>query len=105
MYSRVRTYASTVFWLALTVGAIFIAVDFNKRMDEYTCDPAEQTVYAGDTLWRIVTNHCIGNISRAVDDHVEFYGAQIDIGQTIFLKQNQNCELRWTDGGQVMEDC
>jgi hypothetical protein len=49
--------------------------------------------------------NCTGNLRSAVDDHVEFYGTDIQVGQAIVLKQNQDCELRRTDGGQVMLDC
>lgn len=84
-----------------------MVLDFNKRLDEYTCDATNDNVVVnnGDTVWRIVTTNCTGNIRKAVDDHVEFYGTDIQVGQAIQLKQNQDCELRRTDGGQAVADC
>lgn len=106
-YTRIRSTVRTIFWASLVGGTIWLVFDFNKRLDEYTCDSANDNtvVNQGDTLWRIVTVNCTGNLRSAVDDHVEFYGTDIQVGQAIVLKQNQDCELRRTDGGQVMLDC
>jgi hypothetical protein len=97
----------TIFWASLVGGTIWMVLDFNKRLDEYTCDATNDNVVVnnGDTVWRIVTTNCTGNIRKAVDDHVEFYGTDIQVGQAIQLKQNQDCELRRTDGGQAVADC
>jgi hypothetical protein len=58
-----------------------------------------------NTLWEIGTQNCVGNVARAVDALVDTYGVTIHVGQRIFLPQNNDCQLRMNDGGQVWEDC
>ena len=42
---------------------------------------------------------------NVVDELVRVYGTDLTVGDTIFLPTHPNCELRMTDGGQVMEEC
>ena len=42
---------------------------------------------------------------NVVDQLVSVYGTTLNVGDTIYLPTHPNCELRLTDGGQVMEDC
>jgi hypothetical protein len=42
---------------------------------------------------------------EVVDRLVALYGTTLTIGDTIYLPTHNSCELRMTDGGQVMEEC
>lgn len=95
-----------VIFLPLIIWMLALGVnDLNKRMTEFTCPSDTIVVEHYDTIWAIVQRNCEGNMSAAVDAVVDVYGSSIQIGQRIFLPRNQDCELRLTDGGQVLEDC
>jgi hypothetical protein len=69
---------------------LYMVWDFNNRVVEYTCDPEPITVsYDGQSLWTIAQEHCVGNLSRTVDDLVEKYGVTIYVGQQIQLKSSR----------------
>jgi hypothetical protein len=91
-YTRQNNIVKRTFLTVLAVGGALFLVwavrDYNKRMTTYSCDTAPVTVYRGDTLWQIARQHCWGNLSVAVDDLVEEYGTNLQIGQTIYLKSN-----------------
>jgi hypothetical protein len=49
--------------------------------------------------------NCDGNFMEAVNRLVEIYGTTLTIGDTIYLPTHNSCELRITDGGEMIEDC
>ena len=93
----------------LIVIAVVIAVMFyrqnEKALNAYICDSSEVIVNEGVTLYDIVQGQCDGNLREALDDAVDTYGTNLSVGQRIFLPQNNDCQLRMTDGGEVWEDC
>lgn len=60
--------------------------DYDRRMNTYTCNTEPVKVYQGDTIWEIAVTNCWGNISYAVDELVDKYGTNIQIGQIIELR-------------------
>lgn len=91
-YTKQNNIVIRTFLTVLSVGGVLFLVwavqDYNKRMNTYSCDTAPVTVYRDDTLWQIARQYCWGNLSVAVDDLVEEYGTNIQIGQVIHLKSN-----------------
>lgn len=89
--------------------ALAVAFMFYRQTEEainaYICDSQEIIVNEGVTLYDIVRAQCDGNLSEALDDAVDTYGTNLDVGQRIFLPQNNDCQLRRNDGGYVYEDC
>lgn len=80
----------TIGLCALLAFLIYMVYDFNNRVVEYTCDPEPIVVnYDGQSLWNIAQEHCVGNLSRAVDDLVEKYGVTIHVGQQIQLRSTR----------------
>ncbi len=61
-------------------------------------------ILEGDTLWWIAHENCEGNITNVIDKLLKVYGDDLIVGKTIYLPVHSNCELRLTDGGQVMTD-
>lgn len=99
---RVVTALIVAFFTALI---IFIWQDFYDRMTQYACDPSRHIVQEGDTIYDLVMANCVGALEVAVDDNVETYGTNLQIGQAIYLTSQDGCVLRGTDGGEVVEDC
>jgi hypothetical protein len=77
----------------------------NAKDNEFFCNGASVSIKEGDTLYWIARTNCEGNTMNVVDELVRVYGTDLTVGDTIFLPTHPNCELRMTDGGQVMEDC
>ena len=73
--------------------------------NNFTCNLAPHTVQQGDTLWAIAEQNCEGDIQRITDKLVDVYGITIQIGQNIYLPENENCEIQLTESGQVIEAC
>jgi len=90
--------------IALAV-AFFFYQQTEKAINAYICDSSEVIVFEGVTLYDIVQGQCDGNLREALDDAVDTYGTNLSVGQRIFLPQNNDCQLRMTDGGEVWEDC
>lgn len=90
------------FFVALIV---YIWQDFYGRMTNYACDSSALIVQEGDTIYDLVMANCTGMLDKAVDDNVETYGTNIQIGQQIVLQSDPDCALRVTDGGEVLADC
>lgn len=96
----------TTFAVAATTVLGFSYLQKQEAMDnEFFCDGAPITIEEGDTLYWITRTHCDGNTMRALDKVVEFYGTTLTVGDTIYLPTHESCELRKTDGGQVLEEC
>lgn len=96
--------------LAMLALFAFVTVDGylsdqNEKANEYFCDGAAIIVEAGDTLYWIARENCVGNIMNVVDTLVNVYGADIAVGQKIYLPTHPSCGLRLTDGGDVIDDC
>ena len=87
------------------VGVITAFVIGEETSNNFNCELTPHTVVHGDTLWAIAENKCEGDIGRVTDILVNIYGTNIRQGNNIWLPENENCELRLTDGGQVMEEC
>lgn len=98
-----RLFALSCVVVGLLFGA-FLVRDYKDRL-EFTCDNVEIIVVSGDTLWDIVRSNCHGNKQEALDYHVQVYGTNLQIGQHIFLAQNQDCLLTLSDTGDVWENC
>lgn len=102
---RSRNIRNTLLLIALVVGAMVAFIVGEETSNNFTCDPTVHHVDYGDTLWAIAESKCEGDIQRVTDELVRVYGTNIQLAQNIYLPQNENCELRLTDGGQVMEEC
>jgi len=106
-YYRTRRNVRFVFWATFFSVCAWVIIYSITEMNRYSCTTT--SVVVGDngqnTLWEIGTRNCVGNVARAVDALVETYGVTIHVGQRIFLPQNNDCQLRIDDGGQVWEDC
>jgi|APGre2960657423_1045063.scaffolds.fasta_scaffold106199_2 hypothetical protein len=83
---RVTRGFITLLVIAGSCFAVWAYRDYDKRMNTYSCTPYPVIVYQGATLWQIANDHCVGNISLAVDDLVDEYGTLLQIGQVINLK-------------------
>ena len=103
-----RTAKTVLITVTVTIASLF-AFSFlkeqNRQDNEFFCNGAPITIKEGDTLYWIARENCDGNIMNVVDKLVLTYGADLTIGNTIYLPTHPNCEIRLTDGGQVMEDC
>lgn len=98
-----RLFALSCITVTFLFG-VFLIRDYKNRL-EFSCDNAEIIVVSGDTLWDIVRSNCHGNKNEALDYHVQVYGTNLQIGQHIFLAQNQDCLLTLSDTGDVWENC
>ena len=91
------------------VCSLFFAYSYMEQLsikdNEFFCDGAPVTIKEGDTLYWIAREHCEGNTRNVVDKLVKLYGTVLTIGDTISLPTHPSCELRMTDGGQVIEEC
>lgn len=100
-------------FLIFTVFAVFTIFSYKAQerfLASYTCDSKPIIVQGNtdgshQTLYGIAHGNCQGNVSEAVNDLVDTYGVDIQVGQQIFLPANNDCNLRLTDGGDVFEDC
>ncbi len=104
-YRVAKTVLTTV---VITLASVFIYSFLQNQAEkdaEFFCNGAPITIKEGDTLYWIAREHCEGNTRNVVDKLVNIYGTDLTIGDTIYLPVHPNCELRLTDGGQVMEDC
>lgn len=97
--------------VTLLIASFFVALivyiwqDFYGRMTQYACDTSPLIVEQGDTIYDLVMANCVGALEVAVDDNVETYGTNIQIGQQVVLQSNPDCAMRVTDGGEVFADC
>ena len=103
--TKLRLWLPALAAVALILTCAYLLYDFDKRMGEWSCDTRDITVHYGDTVWSLVASNCLGNISRAVDAHVDFYGTNIQNGQKFYLMANQDCELTRGPYGDVYENC
>jgi hypothetical protein len=116
-YRQVKTLLLVA---ALVIGGLFVSKlqdtinsqdSINKYINEqqatdnlFHCRGQAIQILEGDTLWWIAHENCDGNITNVVDKLIKFYGNDLIVGKTIYLPVHSNCELRLTDGGQVMTD-
>ena len=100
-----RNFKSTLLLATAIIGVTAAFVIGEETSNNFNCELAPHTVQQGDTLWGIAESKCEGDIQRVTDALVKVYGVNIQIGQNIYLPEHENCELRLTDGGQVMEEC
>lgn len=98
------TLIATALGLTAVLGFSFLSKQ-NAKDNEFFCNGAPISIKEGDTLYWIARTNCDGNTMNVVDQLVRVYGTDLTIGDTIYLPTHPNCELRLTDGGQVMEDC
>ena len=101
-----------VAWLAM--GSVVVSKYLSTITDyieeqrltdsQFHCRGQAIQILEGDTLWWIAHENCDGNIINVVDKLLKAYGDDLIVGQTIYLPVHTNCELRVTDGGQVMSD-
>ena len=104
--ARKADYIVTALIVAFfTALILWIWQDFYDRMTQYACDPTPIIVEEGDTIYNLVRANCVGALEVAVDDNVETYGTNIQIGQRVVLMSHQGCVMQVTDGGEVVEDC
>lgn len=103
-----RAFKAGLATVAVTVGS-FLSFSYldrqHTRDNEFFCSGTPLTIKEGDTLYWITRTHCDGNTMNALDKVVAFYGTTLTIGDTIYLPTYNRCELRRTDGGQIMEEC
>ncbi len=103
-----RQIKTVLITTVVVVSALFLFSylrEQNKTDNQFACDTAPIIVSEGDTLFQIAKENCVGNFMKVVDELVLTYGSSISVGQAIYLPTNESCELRLTDGGQVLEDC
>ena len=103
-----RTVKTALITATVTIASIFAFSSLreqNIQDNEFFCNGAPITIKQGDTLYWIARENCDGNIMNVVDKLVLTYGADLTVGNTIYLPTHPNCELRLTDDGQVMEEC
>jgi hypothetical protein len=103
-----RTFKAGIATFALAVGTSLAFSFLNtqqKQDNEFFCNGAPISIKEGDTLYWITRTHCDGNTMNALDAVVSFYGTTLTVGDTLFLPTHNNCQLRFTDGGDVFEDC
>lgn len=96
---------NTLALLGMGVALTTAVIVGQKTADNFTCETTPHQVFSGDTLWRIAETKCDGNIQHATDKLVSAYGTTIQIGWTIYLPENENCEIVVTNAGQVYENC
>lgn len=103
-----RTAKTILITVVITVASVF-AFSFLRNQHEtdtqFFCTGAPIQITEGDTLYWIARMNCDGNFMEAVDKLVKLYGTSLTIGDTIYLPTHNSCELRLTDGGQVIERC
>jgi hypothetical protein len=103
-----RTAKTILITIAITLASVF-AFGYldkqNKDNSEFFCNGASVTVKDGDTLYWIARTNCEGNTMEVVDRLVKLYGTDLAVGDTIYLPTHNTCELRITDGGEVLEEC
>ena len=118
VYRQVKTL---LFVAALAMSGIFVSRCLNTVNDlttitnyineqrvadaQFHCRGQAIQILEGDTLWWIAHENCEGNIMNVVDKLLKVYGDDLIVGKTIYLPVYLDCELRLTDGGQVMEEC
>ena len=96
---------NTLLLVGIVVGLVVAVIVGEETSNNFNCELSPHTVVHGDTLWAIAENKCEGDIRRVTDILVTVYGADIRIGNNIYLPENENCELMLTDGGEVTEEC
>ena len=103
-----RTAKTVLITATVTIASVF-AFSFlskqNRQDNEFFCHGAPITIKEGDTLYWIAQENCQGNIMNVVDKLVKVYGTNLTVGNTIYLPTHPNCELRITDGGQIVDEC
>ena len=102
-----RAVKSGLIASAITLTSVFAFGYMSKQNakdNEFFCNGAPITIKEGDTLYWIAREHCDGNTMNVVDKLVGVYGTNLTVGNTIYLPVHPNCELRLTDGGEVMAD-
>jgi hypothetical protein len=103
-----RTAKTVLITIALTIVALFGFSYLGKQRvesSEFFCTGAPVVIQEGDTLYWIARMNCDGNFMEAVNRLVEIYGTTLTIGDTIYLPTHNSCELRITDGGEMIEYC
>ncbi len=98
-------FRDTLLLASVVIGLAITFVIGEATSNNFTCNLAPHTVQQGDTLWAIAEQNCEGDIQRITNKLVDVYGITIQIGQNIYLPENENCELQLTESGQVMEAC
>jgi|APGre2960657505_1045072.scaffolds.fasta_scaffold76561_2 hypothetical protein len=117
-YRQVKTL---LFIAILVMGGIFASkylnainnlttvtnyIDEQRATDDlFHCRGQAIQIMEGDTLWWIAHENCEGNITNVINKLIKVYGDDLIVGKTIYLPVHSDCELRLTDGGQVMEEC
>jgi len=96
---------NTLLLVGIVVGLVVAVIVGEETSNNFTCENTPHRVFSGDTLWRIAETKCDGNIQHATDKLVNAYGTTIQVGWTIYLPENENCEIVVTNAGQVYENC
>lgn len=96
---------NTLLLVGIVVGLVVAVIVGEETSNNFTCENTPHRVQSGDDLWGIAETKCEGDIRRVTDILVNTYSSTIQIGSNIYLPANENCEIRLTDGGQVMEEC
>lgn len=104
-YRGVKAGLATFAIATTTVFGFSYLKQQQVRDNEFFCNGAPLKIEEGDTLYWITRTHCDGNFMNALDKVVNFYGTSLTVGETIYLPTHDSCELRATDGGQVLEEC
>ena len=104
-YRTAKTVLITIAIVLASVFAFGYLSKQNREDSQFFCDGTPVTIKNGDTLYWIARTNCEGNTMEVVDRLVKLYGTTLTIGDTIYLPTHNACELRITDGGQVMEEC
>lgn len=104
-YRKAKTIMLTVVITLASVFAFFFLRNQHETDTQFFCTGAPIQITEGDTLYWIARMNCDGHFMEVVDRLVKLYGTSLTIGDTIYLPTHNSCELRLTDGGQVLEEC
>ena len=104
-YRTVKAVLITVLVIFVSLVSFTYIQNQSDRDAEFFCTGAPVVIQEGDTLYWIARMNCDGNFMEAVDRLVKTYGTTLTIGDTIYLPTHNSCELRLTDGGEMIEDC
>lgn len=112
--SQYRVVKTILMTATITIASMFVSnfmkeqtrqvAERTRQDNEFFCNGAPITLEKDDTLYWVVRTNCEGNIMNVVNKVIKVYGTDLIVGKTIYLPTHPNCELRLTDGGQVITD-
>lgn len=94
--------------IVVGIGLVIGVINYGNA-DSYSCEKVAIQAEVGDDYWGYLQKHCKGNLERAANDVVKFYGSTLMPGRVIYLPTSDECELQWVkmaNGSEyVYESC